>query len=323
MSKWEHAKLAAQQVEASRVIESEHGVFFTHNEAMEHIRAHNLVGVTVVRLENEQGHTIHVIKNLQVPSSLPFDPPSLPVDPDSAPRHVTMGEFMRESVHPSGFIQEEDQDTMKSFAEKMRDIALTSPTPNVIPTRDGHMGLDQNGNAVNLEALRVRQGYLSLLNKLSIEDAKHIHTDNLLKAAMAHCNIEAIISETLFKAGRQSTMNSVHRVLDFMTATTQSVKPMFEEYVDTAVLEAERNKKDYQKDMDNMLLLLNNLIFVSKARIIMDDYPETISLSVRLLPSISEDETGEAMMKFEEILQEYKPKQLIELEVSITNKVVY
>lgn len=219
-----------------------------------------------------------------------------------------------QSVDTTGWVIDSQKTAEELIQQEIYDAFKRSN-----PIADTAMHLDIEGNVIDKNKVKARNEYLSMLTTLSIQDAERINPDVLMASTFAYCNTEAIIANVFTKLNRQPTENAVRRTVDFMLSTTQAIRSLNNR-------DADKQRKDnmsYQNKMDDMLTELNNLIFVSKARIIFDDFPESISLSVQLLPSIGEHETQDAMIHFESILQHYKPKELIELEVSITNKVVY
>lgn len=161
----------------------------------------------------------------------------------------------------------------------------------------------------------------------AIRTPKHvlqsINPKDLIQYAINHCDYESIMSEMMKKLGRQPTMNAVHRTLEFITSTTYPAM-LQEDFDPEEFVTMERDHRPlHQQQLDVLMSELSQLIFVSKARVIMNDYPESISISVQMSPAIQESEAEVAMQAFEDVLTQLKPKGLIELEVSITNKVVY
>lgn len=161
---------------------------------------------------------------------------------------------------------------------------------------------------------------------LNIDDLlRSLDPNKLLQRTFEVCNYDNILAMLMKSMGRQPTMNAVHRTIDFISSTTHSSLSQRDydpqEYVDA--IKQHDTRPRHEQEIDNLIHHLSRLVFVSKARIILNDYPESISLSVQMSPTIGEEETEEAMEAFEEVLMNFKPTGLIELEVSITNKVVY
>lgn len=154
---------------------------------------------------------------------------------------------------------------------------------------------------------------------------RSVDPQKLIARTFEVCSYEAIMASVIEKLNRQPTSNAIHRSLEFLMSTTQPI-PSDEEY-DYEEYQAEMAKLDakprHEKEIELLMNELSQLIFVSKARLILNDYPESVSISVQMSPSIQEEETEVAMQAFENVLISMKPKGLIELEVSITNKVVY
>lgn len=150
----------------------------------------------------------------------------------------------------------------------------------------------------------------------------------ILERAFEVLEFEDILDRLIVELDRVPTKNATHRILEFIHSTTHANTALSkfdsEDFDDIIATTSERDKRPrHQKEIDFLIEQLNELIFVSKARLIMNDYPESISVSVQMSPSIEEHEAEMAMQAFEDVLTDYKPRGLGELEVSITNKVVY
>lgn len=150
----------------------------------------------------------------------------------------------------------------------------------------------------------------------------------ILERAFEVLEFEDILDRLIVELDRVPTKNATHRILEFIHSTTHANTALStfdsEDFDDIIATTTERDKRpQHQKEIDFLIEQLNELIFVSKARLIMNDYPESISVSVQMSPSIEEHEAEMAMQAFEDLLTDYKPRGLGELEVSITNKVVY
>lgn len=155
-----------------------------------------------------------------------------------------------------------------------------------------------------------------------------INRDEILARAFEVFEFEDILWHLVYQLGRIPTTNAMHRTLEFIHSTTHpDTDPVdydpddFDSII--AITSDRDNRPRHQKEIDFLIEQMNQLIFVSKARLILNDYPESVSISVQMSPSIEEHEAETAMQAFEDLLTDYKPKGLVELEVSITNKVVY
>ena len=316
-SSWDHTQKSIDELMRSEKF------FKDEQTAIDYMNRHGLHASIVTHINPLDGSQLYTLQHLPMPNvAEPFD----------APKHMTMGEYMKQNVMPTSFGEYfktgDDDDKEEAFtkmAQNLKDIVRNTPLTSALDsTRRAfeNATVDVTADpALNQKAIKERSEFLIQLSQLPLDDALRINPDTLLKATMESCHFDSIMAEAFFKLNRQPTQNAIHRTIDFMLSTTQTA-----DYVSSFEDELEPTqprKHRYLQQIDKMLNELNNLVFVSKARMIMDDFPESISLSVQLLPSISEDDTGYAMQEFESILQNYKPKNLIELEVSITNKVVY
>ena len=161
---------------------------------------------------------------------------------------------------------------------------------------------------------------------LNIDDLlRSIDPNKLLQRTFEVCNYDNILAMLMKSMGRQPTMNAVHRTIDFISSTTHSSLSQrnYDLQEHTDAIKQHDTRPHHEQEIEALMNQLSQLIFVSKARLILNDYPESISISVQMSPSIDESDTESAMQAFEDVLTDFKPKGLIELEVSITNKVVY
>lgn len=231
----------------------------------------------------------------------------------------------------SGLSFGQSKDLVKLTAQMERDMKETMSSfvgqLNVAETKDRM--LQEIQDSIYRTAIPAEHFASPLPSNIRDEDEvlSIIPQHKILQRAFEVCDYEDIMANMMKKLGRQPTSNAIHRTLEFITSTThpQSSVEYDSEDFDDMVRRTQKQdgRSQVQKEIDFLMEQLSQLIFVSKARLIMNEYPESISISVQMSPSIEEAEATVAMQAFEDVLTDFKPKGLIELEVSITNKVVY
>lgn len=132
---------------------------------------------------------------------------------------------------------------------------------------------------------------------------------------MRNLPTERILRTLLQKQGRMPKKESFYKdVIDYMIR--QSVSTMHPEYP--------HKEGEIVDWLDVMSMELKLIPGVKSVTTLIDDYPESVSLILKVdMSSFEDDEVIEGMQEIEKTIQTYKPKQLKELEVIYHNKVVY
>jgi hypothetical protein len=128
---------------------------------------------------------------------------------------------------------------------------------------------------------------------------------------------DRLINITLDKMGRHATEPMQRAIKDYMIRNSI---PLFAE----KVIKSEPEDFDPDTFLDEMAEALKSAEGVIGAQPLMNDYPESATIIVKINMSTFEDEEVEKWMgHIDTVIQNFKPKKLDKLEVIYHNKVVY
>lgn len=143
-----------------------------------------------------------------------------------------------------------------------------------------------------------------------------IHRDAMtVKQVMDLLSPNDLIDNALAKLGREVTNQSRKAIRDFMIRVTKS------DVFDPGQPGPPGKESEFTKPLFEELLDIEG---VEKAEVMLDDYPEMVSIIVRLNMSDFPDDLVDVNMdKIDYAIQANKPQRLEKLEVLFHNKVVY
>lgn len=154
-----------------------------------------------------------------------------------------------------------------------------------------------------------------MMSAISGEPAT-IHRDPMtVKQVMELMSPNDLIDNALVKLGREVTNQSRKAIRDFMIRVTKS------DVFDPSQPGPPGKESEFTKPLFEELLDIEG---VEKAEVMLDDYPEMVSIIVRLNMSDFPDDLVDVNMdKIDYAIQANKPQRLEKLEVLFHNKVVY
>ncbi len=173
-------------------------------------------------------------------------------------------------------------------------------------------------------AMEFEKGLQETLVRHESEPAR-LHDNQLYHMFKQRFGREKLLHMFIEDMGMRSTDAAISRIVDLINATCQPILMSPEDYDLEKDIEQMQEAKHGNPEKQLQLLVdeLNELMIVAKARLIYVDYPETATISIQITMTFDEEEDQRRLQQMEEILVNRKPKGLAEIEVSLTNKVVY
>lgn len=245
-------------------------------------------------------------------------------------RHSVLGDSNKPSFH--AVIDSSDSEISR-FG-----IRLNDPIPNTSmdETVNVHFAISEQ---VDRETVRrVTDQLVDKMAKASGVSASHfgksaseailnpdyIPNEQILSQFKRRFGRERMLQEFIRSCGLTPTNAALVRVIDFINATCYPSYPDEDDYDEENFEKRLQTKiQSVEDQLAKIVEQLNELNIVSKARLIYLDYPETASISVQLRQTFDIDDDEKGLAILEDLIMHNKPKGLIEIEVSLTNKVVY
>lgn len=142
----------------------------------------------------------------------------------------------------------------------------------------------------------------------------------MLDQLLYQYNKDEVIAKIIEAEGMAPTSHMIQSVKDFIRRAGNP--PLYfksNQQPDDPALSPDPDKR-----MDQLVEKLKKIHGVKDAQFMFDDYPELMTIIVKInMTTFTESETDAAMDSIESTIQHYRPDNLIELEVIYHNKVIY